>query len=86
MAPSKKEPGKKTPTTLVKPRTRSTSRPFTSDSTEVKNLIHHLDEHLAKHVTDEEILETARTEIRQEIQKIAKELDNEETTYGKVQP
>jgi hypothetical protein len=78
----KKKPAKK----LAKPITRSSSQQFKSHAAEVNALARALENHLEKNVTDEDIPQHERDQLRAETEAIIQDIYKELTTVAKTLP
>jgi hypothetical protein len=86
MASTTKKMKQKQVKKLVKPITRSSNKPFESDTAEVKALVRGLENHLEKNVKDEDIPQVERNQLRAEIEAITHDVSKEITTVGKILP
>ena len=86
MAATTKKMKKKQAKKLVKPITRSSNKPFESDTAEVKALARRLEKHLEKHAKDEDTPQVERDQCRTEVEAIINDISKELTTVGKMRP
>ena len=86
MASTTKKMKKKQAKKLVKPITRSSNKPFESDTAEVKASARGLWNHLEKNAKDEDIPQVERDQFRAEIEAIIHDISKELTTVGKTLP